>query len=163
MKHTITTYFFLLLSAVFYIQCNDNKKSAVKNVSQFNWLNGLWVMKESDGIITEEWKQVNDSLMEGRSDFIKGDSTIPFETIKLFRRGENFYYEAKAAGQNNEQPVAFQLTAITDSSFMAENPKHDFPKRIYYTLINKDSVHATIDGGLALPDKKSEFYYSRVK
>jgi hypothetical protein len=159
----------LFISIVFvtaafaFIQCNSKKKEAVKNVKQFNWLTGSWMMKGKDGIVTEDWKQVNDSLMEGSSDFIKGDSTIPFEKIKLFRRSADFYYEAKAAGQNDEQPVEFKLTSFSDTGFVAENPQHDFPKRITYGLVNKDSIHAFVDGGATMPDKRSDFYYIREK
>lgn len=150
-------------AAFVFIQCNTKKKENVKNVKQFNWLTGYWMMKEKDGIVTESWKQVNDSLMEGSSDFIKGDSIIPFEKIKLFRRRDNFYYEAKAAGQNNERPVEFKLTSFSDTGFVAENSQHDFPKRITYRLVNKDSIHAFVDGGPAMPEKKSDFYYLRNK
>jgi hypothetical protein len=153
----------ILFSALFTTSCGDGKKIKQETVSRFNWLNGSWAMKEKDGTVTEQWMQVNDSLMKGSSDFIKGDSVIPFETIRMFRSGNDFYYEAKAAGQNNEQPVAFKLTSFSDTGFVAENPQHDFPKRITYRLVNKDSIHAFIDGGAAMPDKRADFYYSRNK
>jgi Domain of unknown function (DUF6265) len=154
----------IFVTAVFiFIQCTNKKKENVKTVKQFYWLTGSWMMKEKDGITTEKWVSTNDSLMEGRSDFIKANTTIPFEIIKLFRRSNDFYYEAKAAGQNNEQPVEFKLTSFSDTGFVAENPQHDFPKRITYRLVNKDSIHAFIDGGAAMPDKRADFYYSRNK
>jgi len=153
----------IFFSAILVPSCEDNKNVKQETVSRFNWLNGEWAMKENDGIVTEQWKQLNDSLMEGSSDFIKGDSVIPFERIRLFRRGSEFYYEARAAGQNNEQPVEFKLSSFADSGFVAENTKHDFPQRITYKLVNKDSIHAFIDGGPMQPDKKSDFYYSKTK
>ncbi len=161
MKQLPVFFFLLLISSIGLVQCKNNKKSVEKNISQFSWLYGEWEMKEKDGLVTEQWKQVNDSLMEGSSDFIKGDSTIPFETIKLFRRSNDFYYEAKAAGQNKELPVEFKLTSFSDSGFVAENSQHDFPKRITYRLVTNDSIHAFVDGGPAMPEKKSDFYYSR--
>ncbi len=161
-RHLFISILFVIAALVF-VQCSYKKKEAVKTVKQFSWLNGSWMMKDKDGIVTESWKQVNDSLLEGSSDFIKGDSIIPFEKIKLFRRSDDFYYEAKAAGQNNEQPVEFKLTSLSDTGFVAENPQHDFPKRITYRLVNKDSIHAFVDGGPAMPEKKSDFYYSRNK
>lgn len=152
----------ITLVALFAVACNNNTgKENPETVARFIWLNGKWVMKEGDGTVTEQWKQVNDSLMEGSSDFIKGDSVIPFEKIRMFRRGIDFYYEAKAAGQNNEQPVEFKLSSFSDSGFVAENPQHDFPKRITYRLVKKDSIHAVVDGGPSMPDKKSDFYYSK--
>jgi len=153
----------ILFSTLLTTGCGEGKKTKQETVGLFNWLNGSWAMKEKDGTVTEQWKQVNDSLMEGKSDFVKGDSIIPFETIKIFRRDTSFYYEAKAAGQNNEQPVEFKLSSFSDSDFVAENPQHDFPKRITYSLVNKNSKHAFVDGGPAMPEKKSDFYYFRKK
>jgi hypothetical protein len=164
MKACIVIVLLLISASFIFIQCkNDKKKTVVQTVNQFSWLNGYWEMIDKDGKVAEKWKHVNDSLMDGISDFIKGDSVIPFETMRMLRRGNDFYYEAKAAGQNNEQPVAFKLSSFSDSGFVAENPAHDFPKRITYRLVNKDSIHAFVDGGPAMPDKKSDFYYSRIK
>jgi len=158
----------LFILVQIFTACNksaekDSDTRSQQTVITFSWLNGQWYMPEKDGTVTEEWKQINDSLMEGKSDFVKGDSVIPFETIRIFRKDTLFYYEAKAASQNNEQPVAFTLTSFSDTGFVAENPQHDFPKRISYTLVNKDSIHAFIDGGPQQPGKKADFYYSRKK
>jgi hypothetical protein len=154
---------FAFASTLFLFACVERKHSNSKTVNLFSWLNGNWSMTTDDGTVTEEWKTINDSLMEGKSDFVKADSVIPFEKIRLFRRDTSFFYEAKAAGQNNEQPVEFKLSSFTDSGFIAENPQHDFPKRITYRLVNKDSIHAFVDAGPSMPDKKSDFYYSRKK
>lgn len=153
----------VLFFATLLAGCSEVKKNKPETVNRLHWLNGSWAMKTDDGTVTEQWKPVNDSLMEGSSDFVKGDSVIPFETIRIFIRDTSFYYEAKAVGQNNEQPVEFKLSSFSDTGFVAENPQHDFPKRITYRLINKDSVHAFVDGGPQQPDKKSDFYYSRTK
>ncbi|XVJ67016.1 MAG: hypothetical protein HEQ40_12920 [Lacibacter sp.] len=154
---------FAFASTLLLYACAETKQSKAKTVNQFSWLNGNWSMPTDNGTVTEEWKLINDSLMEGKSDFVKGDSITPFETIRLFRRDTSFYYEAKAAGQNKEQPVEFKLNTFSDSGFTAENLQHDFPKRITYRLVNKDSIHAFIDGGPQQPEKKSDFYYSRSK
>jgi hypothetical protein len=156
-------FLIILLLALLSTGCSDGERTKQERVNRLSWLNGFWVMKEGDGMVTEEWKTVNDSLMEGKSDFIKGDSVIPFETIRLFRRDTSFFYEAKAAGQNNEQPVEFKLNSYSDSGFVAENPQHDFPKRITYRLINKDSIHAFVDGGYSMPEKRADFYYKKNK
>lgn len=159
----------LLLCAISFsfLCCNSKKKEETAKesviVSRFSWLNGNWVMPGDEATITESWKTINDTLMEGRSDFVKGDSVIPSETIRLYQRQGDLYYEPTTAGQNDAMPVAFKLTSFSDTSFVAENPEHDFPKRISYTLVNKDSIHAFIDGGPSASSGKSDFYYSRTK
>ncbi|MFN8250338.1 MAG: DUF6265 family protein [Ferruginibacter sp.] len=152
-------YIFLVTAA----SCSGDQKETGPSIKKFSWLNGAWIMEETGGNTTEDWITVNDSLMTGKSDFIKGDSVIPFETIRIYKNGPDFYYEAKAAGQNNEQPVAFKIIRFSDSAFVAENPAHDFPKRIGYKMIRADSVVAFIDDGAAAPLKKAEFYYRRNK
>lgn len=161
MKHLFV--FLIIAVAGILFSCSEPKQKPAETVNRFSWLNGNWQMKEKDGTTTEQWQHVNDSLMTGKSDFIKGDTIIPFETIKIYLKDTLFFYEAKAARQNNELPVAFKITLLTDSTFTAENQQHDFPKRISYQLVNKDSIHAYIDGGAAMPDKRADFYYTRVK
>ncbi|MBX9782665.1 MAG: hypothetical protein K2X48_05140 [Chitinophagaceae bacterium] len=157
MKKPVAILFFFLFV------CSEPVKPVQKTIQSFVKLKGDWQMKEAGGIVTESRWQVNDTLMEGRSDFIKADSVISFETIRIYKKNDAFYYEAKAAGQNNEQPVSFLITSCSDSGFVAENPQHDFPKRITYRFINKDSVYALVDDGAATPAKKSDFDYSRKK
>ena len=64
MKQISIHFFSLLIISIVFIQCKQSKKLPKKNITQFNWLSGSWEMKEADGIVTEQWKQVNDSLME---------------------------------------------------------------------------------------------------
>lgn len=155
--------FILYFSFTVFLAVSCNQHTTGKKIQTFTWLIGAWEMKNADGIIFESWEAANDSVMLGKSDFVKGDSIIPFETIRLIKRGKDFFYEAKAAGQNNDQPVEFQLSSFSDAGFVAENPTHDFPKRITYKLIHNDSIHAVVDGGPQMPEKKSNFYYSRKK
>jgi hypothetical protein len=140
----------------------NTKQDKMKN---FRWLEGSWVMKRSNGsTIIETWVPVNDSTMggEGINISVSGRTTIK-EKLKLtFRRGL-YYYEAIALGQNNDQPVLFKMTAYSEKGFVAENPQHDFPKRISYTLVRPDSVYVVVDGGPAAADKKTAFYFSKNK
>jgi hypothetical protein len=150
----------IMFYALLLTGCSQKKKDVQETVSRFKWLTGNWLMKTDDGIITEQWKPVNDSLMEGSSDFIKGDSVIPFEILRLFRKSNTFYYEAIAAGQNDEQPVEFLLTSFSDTGFVAENPQHDFPKRIVYKLKSTGEIHAYVDDG-SDTGKRLDFIYKQ--
>jgi hypothetical protein len=133
-------------------------------MNPFAWLVGSWQMTTKDGVIAEEWRIVDSIQYTGKSWFINKDSsTTPFEKIQLLYKNNQYYYIARTDGQNNELPVEFLITSFSNSGFVAENPKHDFPKRITYKLINQDSIHAWIDAGPLMPKKKSDFYYSRIK
>lgn len=133
------------------------------NMKSFKWLQGSWQMQTRRGIITEKWAVANDSTLAGTSTMTRADGTeIPLEKIELAFRSGN-YYIPTVKNQNGEQPVEFKITSHSETGFVAENPEHDFPKRISYILVNNDSIHAVIDDGTATPVKKSNFYYSRKK
>ncbi len=155
-----TAAFMLLVISI----CFSAGEMHASKLESFNWLLGSWQMQKKSGILTESWKQSNDSTFEGNSYLIKttGEKML-LENVQLVNRGQQFFYIPTTANQNNQQPVSFTITSHNNESFTAENPQHDFPKRIIYTLINKDSLHAVIDGGPGMPQKKSTFYYSRQK
>ena len=136
----------------------------VKTLKEFNWLSGSWKMSTKRGTIVESWVISNDSTMNGKSLFIKNETdTALLETISLVHRNKKYYYIPVTSRQNDNKPVSFTITSFDENGFVAENPDQDFPKRITYRLITMDSIHAFIDGGSAMPDKKSDFYYSRIK
>jgi hypothetical protein len=162
MKMKKNSIAFLLLLTV----CSFVTDTALLNgsVKSFHWLNGSWQMQTKRGIITEKWAVANDSTLAGQSIMTRTDGTeIPLEKIQLAFRNGNYYYIPTVKNQNEEQPVEFKITSHSETGFVAENPQHDFPKRISYTLVNKDSIHAVVDDGAATPVKKSNFYYSRKK
>lgn len=135
-----------------------------RSLKTFHWLKGSWQMQTRRGIITEKWAVANDSTFAGESIMTRADGTeVPLEKIELSYRIGQYYYIPTVKNQNGEQPVKFRITSYSETGFVAENPQHDFPKRISYTLVNADSIHAVIDDGVTTPVKKSNFYYSRKK
>ena len=141
------------------------KKNNENKMLSFKWLEGSWTMKKKNGgSIMESWFPHNDSLMlgESMSFAITGHSKV-LENLRLAYKAGTYYYISKVNGQNDGKEVAFTITSHSEKGFVAEKPDHDFPKRITYELINKDSIHAFIDGGPSMPDKKSDYYYSRYK
>jgi hypothetical protein len=152
----------LLLLVAVWVSCHFEEMPS-SSITLFAWLNGQWQMKHEDGITTEAWNTINDTLMTGRSDFLKGDSLVPFETMRLYKTGNTFFFEVTAAGQNKELPVIFKISVFSDSNFIAENQAHDFPKRIIYNRCSLDSLHAFVDGGTTEPEKRADFYYSRIR
>lgn len=138
--------------------------AADQDVKPFKWLEGSWTMKTKRGMIKETWKPGTDTTLQGESRMLyPGGEEKLLETLTLLYAEGNYYYVSKVNGQNNNEAVSFRITSYHEQGFVAENPGHDFPKRISYTLVGKDSVHAYIDGGASMPAKRSDFYYSRLK
>lgn len=148
-------YFLLILLFGFVgISCNQNKNE------DFGIFEGKWQIKATN-ILVEEWRKENDTLFIGNSYMQKGDSTIPMETIKLIFHKDSTFYIPIVPNPNAGKPVSFYLTKKTDSLFVFENPKHDFPQRIIYAFSGKNKLLVTIDGKIKDAYRKEDFDFER--
>jgi len=138
-----TTLILLLLA---FMSCINKNEKGNEKITKANWLLGKWETKTSDGNLSESWKQVNDSTFQGLSFFIKDKDTLHNESIILQQNGEDLIYNATIQGQNENKAVSFKMISGTDKQMVFENPKHDYPQKITYTLITKDSLVAAISG-----------------
>jgi|SRR5688572_13738127 len=155
----IAVVFFVL---AFLLSAFIEKKDEDK-MQSFKWLIGSWTMKTARGAIMESWVQLNDSTIGGESIFIKiTGGTEQREKLRFIYSNKDYFYCVTFLGQNNNQEIKFRITSFADSSFVSENRQHDFPKRIIYKLIHKDTIHAVVDDG-EIPKKKFDFFYSRYK
>lgn len=130
---------------------------------QLHMLKGSWRMKTKNGSVAEDWKLVNTNHLQSKAYSTKAKDTAVYENVALENKADGIFYTVTSTNQNDQKPIAFKLTSAANSKFVFENPKHDFPKRIVYELINKDSLHAFVDDGKDASNKRSHFYYSRVK
>jgi len=150
----------LLLLIVTLLSCkksDSSDKNEKDKIKTAHWLLGTWENKTAEGNLSETWEKVNDSTYEGQSYFIKGKDTIHFETIQLQQKGEELTYNANVQGQNKDKPVPFKLTKTTEKELVFENPKHDYPQKISYKNVSKDSLIAEISG-MQLGKPSSEKY-----
>ncbi|PBJ12190.1 DUF6265 family protein [Flavobacterium sp. ACN6] len=117
------------------------------NLAKAEWFIGEWGNKSADGELTERWKKENDSVYLGESYFVVGEKDTVFaEQVRLEEANGKLAYTVSVPGQNKELPVRFEMTSATADQIVFENPKHDFPNKIIYNLIEKDSLIAEISG-----------------
>jgi hypothetical protein len=126
-------------------------------------LAGRWKMETRGGKLFEEWKVLEEGKLNGRSYKLVGSDTIALEKVLLQLDGTTISYIPTVGGQNNNQPVTFNMSASSDNSFTFENKQHDFPQRVIYRFVNNDSLVARTEGTVNGKLKSSDFYYSRVK
>ncbi|MBI1770201.1 MAG: hypothetical protein HYR67_17675 [Bacteroidetes bacterium] len=106
---------------------------------EFSWLVGTW--QEEGKQSFEVWKW-DDNFLSAESYKMKEGSKIITEEIKLIKKGNEFYYVTDVAGPQG--PVEFKITSFGLGLFTAENPAHDFPKKISYEKIDDTHLKATI-------------------
>jgi len=110
------------------------------------WMVGTWTLNTGKATIVENWKQVNDSTLKGKSVIVKSSNdTLMQESLELAIRKGQWSYTSTVQGQNNNQPVFFPIIFLRGAEFISENPNHDFPQRIAYRRIRKQ-LFASIEG-----------------
>jgi len=124
----------------------QEKKQSYEKLSKMKWLIGNWENRSPDGNLRETWQAVNDSVYKGFSCFTRENDTLSVEYVTLEERGNELFYIPVVSGQNDGKPVTFRLVSSIGDQFVFENPMHDFPQKITYTLISKDSMVAEISG-----------------
>ncbi len=134
----------LFVTILSFASCQKSKQ--VSKIVGNDWLLGQWENKSDEGNLLEIWEKKNDSIYVGESYFIKGKDTLHSEKIELQQKGENLLYVSTIKGQNNDKPVTFIHNDTIEKQLVFENPKHDFPQKIAYSKITKDSIVIQISG-----------------
>jgi len=129
----------------------ESKKEAPQktysNIEKASWFLGEWENKSADGELTERWKKENDSVYFGESYFVVGaKDTVFAEHVRLEEANGKLAFTVTVPGQNKELPVRFEMTSATENQMVFENPKHDYPNKIIYNRIEKDSLIAEVSG-----------------
>jgi hypothetical protein len=135
-----------VIAIAFFVSDNFAQKK------EFAWLIGTWKLKDKN--IIERWELADDGKsLTGVSMKMNGNESTLLEETKLVFSGNSFYYVADVAG--DQDPVDFQISVYDETSFVAENPEHDFPKAVRYRYIvrdNKEFLEAAIEGdGKVIP------------
>jgi hypothetical protein len=93
---------------------------------------------------------------------VKGGRTIAYEFVHVGPDADGrLAYTARPSGQAG---ASFRLVRVDGNSVVFENPHHDFPQRIGYTLNADGSLTAFIEGpGRDGRPRRIEFPYRRAR
>ncbi len=142
MKRTFTIWASILLVA-----CGAPEEEPVHlNVSNFDWLVGEWTRtNEEPGMETHEnWKKLNDSTYTAHSYTLKGKDTLWQEFTSLLPHEGGWFFRVKVPEKTAS--TDFRLVEADETSFICENKRNKFPKRIQYKR-NDEELQAEISGG----------------
>ncbi|MDB5146484.1 MAG: hypothetical protein JWQ57_504 [Mucilaginibacter sp.] len=132
-------------------------------IAQAKWLIGSWKNQSAKTLDIETWKKLDDSTFLGRSYSLAGTDTVSSEHIRIEQHAGKLYYIPTVKNQNDGKAVTFTLTSANNQHLVFENPEHDFPQKITYTQINKDSLVAEISGAWKGKQRAIQFPMKRDK
>ena len=117
-------------------------KGAAGTIAQLAWLPGFWVRTvpppatapaNTAPLVSEErWTPAASGGMLALARSTRGATLSSFEFLCISEKGGSLVYMAMPDGRTT--PTFFTLTSITDTTATFENPKHDYPQVIRYTL-----------------------------
>ena len=109
------------------VSCTDTSKK-IKNPS---FLIGHWIrINDKEGNQTyEHW----DTNLKGIGYTLKEKDTIFKEILSIVPLKDTLYLKVEGV---NATATLFKFTQQTDTSFVCENPKNEFPQKITYYLEN---------------------------
>ena len=129
---------------------------AAAGPSDLAFLRGSWEGGGGPMKFEERWTEEAGGLMLGVSRTLKGERAVAFEFLRIEFRKEGVFYVAQPGGAPKTE---FKLTASDGRSATFENPEHDHPKKIRYSLEADGSLKAELDGA----EGKQAFVFKPVK
>lgn len=142
MKYFSVKILLSLIIVIISTSCN-NKYSKIEKA---NWFIGDWENVSDEGSFREIWTKKNDSIYSGLSIVVIEQDTVFYENVSLEQQNDSVFYNVSVKGQNKEQAVSFYLTSSDNNKLVFENPNHDYPSKITYSKVSKDSIVAEIFG-----------------
>jgi hypothetical protein len=131
-------YLIIILSLA---ACSTGTSNQIE-LDDLGWIEGQWISE--DAAYREEWRR-SDQTFVGRGLTITNNDTVFNEKLTISRNQGTLTYWALIPGQNNDQPVGFELTGATTDSLVFENPEHDFPNRISYVKKGEDELFVRVE------------------
>lgn len=138
---------------------------APNRLNELTWILGEWQIEGADEVTSENWILVNENLFSGECYMIekKSGDTAFYETIEIRHESTGLVYSPIVSDQNDNQPVNFLLTELTDSTVVFVNMEHDYPQKITYQRFGEDSLFAKVAGTYEGEQLEDVFPYTRKK
>ncbi|MBX9671098.1 MAG: hypothetical protein K2X93_26145 [Candidatus Obscuribacterales bacterium] len=150
--------FFVLAILMISGLCANSAFALESKLSDLSWMVGQWQCKADSAEFEEHWMRASGDSMIGMGREVKDGKLAFHEYLRLEGRDDGIYYIAQPFGKIVTE---YKLTKATPSVMLFENPDHDFPKKIEYSLQKDGSIFVTGSGDAA--DKDKEFRYHLMK
>ncbi|WP_231732126.1 DUF6265 family protein [Caulobacter sp. CCH9-E1] len=122
-------------------------------------LAGCWEQVVPNGRTIEQWMPEEGGLLLGMSRSVRDGKVREYEFLRIDRDSTGkLRYVAQPSGQAE---ATFMLKSLTEDTVVFENPRHDFPQRILYKRVDKDTLVARIEGSVEGRARSADFPYRR--
>ncbi|MGE4289661.1 MAG: DUF6265 family protein [Salinivirgaceae bacterium] len=120
-----------------------------------DFLQGTWKMENND--VYEHWDKINGQTLKGFSYKLNNGQMVVSEYLGIIQRKKELIYTATVLSQNQGKGIEFKLTQ-SDSTYVFENPRHDFPQKIVYKKLSDTELLVQLSG-----DKQEALAFRMLK
>ncbi len=103
------------------------------------WMEGCW----ADGRVQESWTRLRDGTLLGAGMAVRGDVREITERLTLETARDRMTYIAEPTGQARTR---FPAVTANGDSLVVANSDHDFPQRISYRRVGRDTMLVALTG-----------------
>lgn len=131
-------------------------------VDALAWLAGTWKCEHNGRTVTLHWSEPVAREMIGSTQTREAGSATAYGAVFSIRIGPDRCVEFIGTALGSSK-AKFKLTHSTPREAVFENPAHDFPQRISYTLRDDGTLLAAIEGAKNGKTRRVEFPYRRAE
>jgi hypothetical protein len=146
----------ILCFLILFFSCSQQPS----RVKQFKWLEGTWVSVNNDTRITQTWKK-SDHDLKGENNVVVDADTVFSESILIGEVNDTIVLYTRLPGSTAS--TEYKLIKGNDKEAIFENIFHDYPQRILYRKIKKDSLYSRIEGENKGRLVHEEYFFARKK
>ena len=129
-------------------------------IEDLAWLSGGWTTTHDDVTVEEHWIAPAGKTMLAVGRTVTKEHTLFFEFLRIEQRKDGLVYVAQPGGKS--PGTDFRLTTFKEHSAKFENPEHDFPKSLEYSLQADGTLVAHLEGDEGGKPAQQDFHYSRI-
>lgn len=148
----------LVLSTMQFV-AGDASAQRAEPIASLGWLTGCLEARSATRLVEEQRMPLRAGTMLGMGRTTNARGLADYELTLIRQDGERLLYEAHPKGQ---PPAAFVALVANGDSVVFEAREHDFPQRVAYRRVGRDSVLAWVAGTMRGTARRIEFPYQRV-
>lgn len=127
--------------------------------NRVGWIAGCWTRATATATIEEQWMVPRGGALIGMSRTTANGAVREYEFLRIFAAGDTLVYAATPSGQAYSE---FRSVTVGAREVVFENLKHDFPQRIGYKALGRDSLLAYIEGPSGGKTRRIDYPYVRA-
>ncbi len=119
-------------------------------------------METSDSTyLLESWEKVDEQTYKALNYTVSDVGMQLSEQIAIEITDSGTYYKPMIEGLSEGIEFSFKFVSQDDNKYIFENKTYDFPSKIWYKLVDSNTIQAGIEnqGG----DKRESFIYEKVE